>query len=62
MKLADQMKVTLPISIKNQCRNFLTSYKEINLLNTLPKYIHDGQWKEPEKDLKKITKGILNIL
>lgn len=62
MKLVDKMTVELSNSIKDQCYNFTTNYKQRNINEPYPIYIHNGEWKETNSELKKITKGIFNIL
>lgn len=64
MEPANEMLSILPEVIKNQCYKFITKYKKRQSeQSALPKILtHDKQWKEKEKELKKITKNIFNVL
>ena len=64
MEPANKMFSELPEIIQNQCYKFVTNYrKKQSEQSTLIKIlIHDKQWKEKEKKLKKITKNIFNVL
>jgi hypothetical protein len=56
------MIVKLSNSIKNQCYNFTMNYIQRNIEESYPIYIHNGEWKETNNELKKITKNIFNVL
>ena len=52
----------LPSSIKDQCNNFISNYKEASTNILINKFIHNNTQKDSEEDLQKITEDIFKTL
>jgi len=49
--------------VKEMCENFVTSFVDHNIQNTIPdKLIHDGSWKESEEKIADVIKEVLILL
>jgi hypothetical protein len=49
--------------VKEMCENFVTSFVNRNIQNTIPdKLIHDGSWKESEEKIVDVIKEVLILL
>ena len=49
--------------VKEMCENFITSFVDRNIQNTIPdKLIHDGTWKESEEKIADVIKEVLILL
>jgi hypothetical protein len=49
--------------VKEMCENFVTSFVDHNIQNTIPdKLIHNGFWKESEEKITDVIKEVLILL
>ena len=57
------MTPALMMIVKEMCENFVTSFVNRNIQNTIPdKLIHDGSWKESEEKIADVIKEVLILL
>ncbi|RIA88823.1 hypothetical protein C1645_825758 [Glomus cerebriforme] len=58
-----QMAPASMMIVKEMCENFITSFVNHNIQNTIPdKLIHDGSWKESEEKITDVIKEVLILL
>ncbi|CAI2180557.1 15997_t:CDS:2, partial [Funneliformis geosporum] len=63
LKPARQMTPAPMTIVKEMCENFITSFIDHNIQNTIPdKLIHDGSWKESEEKIADVIKEVLILL
>ncbi|CAI2187964.1 14221_t:CDS:2, partial [Funneliformis geosporum] len=62
-KPARQMTPAPMMIVKEMCENFVTSFVDRNIQNTIPdKLIHDRSWKESEEKIADVIKEVLILL
>ncbi|KAF0429819.1 hypothetical protein F8M41_005623 [Gigaspora margarita] len=56
------MKPTLPSSVKDKCREFVSSFSHEDYSEFLEKLTHDGSWKECEEKILCVVNEIFSIM
>ncbi|CAG8634224.1 42724_t:CDS:2 [Gigaspora margarita] len=62
MKPIRQMKPTLPLSVENVCREFVSNFSDSNYSGFSEKLIHDGTWKESENKILSVVNEIFKTM
>ncbi|CAG8538905.1 11762_t:CDS:2, partial [Scutellospora calospora] len=57
-----EMKPTLPLSVKNRCKEFVSSFSDYNYSRFSSKFIHNKTWKEFEKEILLVVNNIFSTI
>ncbi|CAG8739871.1 15853_t:CDS:2 [Cetraspora pellucida] len=60
MKPVREIKSTLLLSVKNRCKEFVSSFSDHNYSRFSSKFIHNKTWKESEKEILLVNNPALN--
>ncbi|CAG8492054.1 13800_t:CDS:1 [Cetraspora pellucida] len=56
------MKPTLPLSVKNMCKEFVTSFSNHNYSGFSDKFIYNKTWKESEEEILLVVNDIFSTI